>query len=644
MADIHRRRLDGEKSGRGMLGFRCRKSLDFSKVTEKSVLGTRKRESEAPEDVGARLEKRAVAELPEKYALLESLYEGVEAAISLLGIRRELCTFEAVCAAVEATTKRRFLQKHLAQIKYILPEAIDLEYVRSYDAGTLSNKWELKISLLPMPAEAEEPAEEGECAAKKPKIETVQRRRAFHARLVKFASTHSEEDDVPTHPMPERTFNGNWASKGTPEFSMPAATTCIPMEIKTTAHRAELQKSDRSPALSSHFSKSFNSCFSLKSGGSFIRNTKPAHQKPVEVSPASPGVRDTILPMPINRTSHRDVHNLVEMPTGTPHLVPSFKPFFSLKRSLPEPDLVAEDGDDPAPVSDIPTSSVQHTPLKRRHAACEEEREIVEPVELRTPIKIIRSVGTPRSTTANEFESPSKRPHFSSASKAHFSVSNSRMDQSQHASSSIPSTPVKPSISKEVPISWDVRTPGRTPDAVDQSSPIDQECSGLKTPVKSLIPANPFRSPAPVTHKHQHSPCTPQVSECGESSIYVSNNASQPGSACHDGFKSPAATPLKQGSAMRSLFGTKSDSRPSFDSPSMDVPSTPGMRTPMNPSRGSRLRSKVGTRQNLGSLFARSEDDDVCGDGGESSSCVTTTSVSGNTTLRKTLSFASEVS
>lgn len=91
---------------------------------------------------------------------------------------------------------RRFLQKHLAQIKYILPEAIDLEYVRSYDQDSRSKKWEMKISLLPMPAEAEEPSSEPRCSSKKPKIETVQRRRAFHGRLVKFVSTHPEVSDL----------------------------------------------------------------------------------------------------------------------------------------------------------------------------------------------------------------------------------------------------------------------------------------------------------------------------------------------------------------------------------------------------------------------------------------------------------------
>lgn len=87
---------------------------------------------------------------------------------------------------------RRFLQKHLAQIKHILPEAVDLEYVRLYDQESYTRKWELKIALLPMPAEETEPIRDGKCTSKKPKIESVQRRRVFHTRLARFAVTHSE--------------------------------------------------------------------------------------------------------------------------------------------------------------------------------------------------------------------------------------------------------------------------------------------------------------------------------------------------------------------------------------------------------------------------------------------------------------------
>lgn len=86
---------------------------------------------------------------------------------------------------------RRFLLRHLAQIKHILPEAVHLDWVRSYDADTREKKYEVRISLLPMPAEEVEPNASGS-TKKKPRVDTVQRRRAFHSRLVKFASTHPE--------------------------------------------------------------------------------------------------------------------------------------------------------------------------------------------------------------------------------------------------------------------------------------------------------------------------------------------------------------------------------------------------------------------------------------------------------------------
>jgi hypothetical protein len=42
--------------------------------------------------------------------------------------------------------------QHLAQIKHILPEAMKLEYVRCSNSYLQRNKWDLCISLLPMPA------------------------------------------------------------------------------------------------------------------------------------------------------------------------------------------------------------------------------------------------------------------------------------------------------------------------------------------------------------------------------------------------------------------------------------------------------------------------------------------------------------
>lgn len=555
-----------------------------------------------------------------------------------------------------------------------------------------------------MPAEVEEPPSEVGSSSKRPKIETVQRRRAFHARLVKFAATHSEvrnlltrlygfgfadtipltliplhgfalvdmiplmqvplhcemafdvntiadrtllvfqEDDVPQHPMPERTFNRNSAS------AMPVATTCIPMEIVTTKHRMEVLESHTPPASSTHFSRSFKTAFSLKTGKLATSAGRSGH---AESSPICAGLADTILPMPINRTPHRDTHTheAEQQPLGTPHLPASFSPFFSVKRS--SSDIASSEN-----LDNMPAPAVQLTPLKRRHAGPEgEEPEIVAPVELQTPIKVVRTYGTlSQQPTTSEWESPSKRPHFSPAFKPHFSVTSSPMHPP--AARSLLSTPV--TVPKEVPISWDVRTPGRISDMVERSSPIEEECAGMKTPVKSSssIPAHSFKSPAPT--KHQYTPCTPRNSESGESPVNVSYQ--QPGSACLGGFNSPAATPVKAGSSIRSLnFASPKRSSavtagsPCPCSPSMDVPSTPGMQTPVNPSRASRFRNKVAMKHsklNLGPLFAQTSDDDAdagCREDGEagSHSCVTgrsSAAASGASVLRKSLSFASEVS
>jgi hypothetical protein len=97
-------------------------------------------------------------------------------------------------------TPRRFLHQHLAQIKHILPEAVHLEYFRSWDSDLQRSKWDLSISLLPMPSPAEKEEEESEFRSselissvrKQPKISSVERRKAFHRRLLEFANTHPE--------------------------------------------------------------------------------------------------------------------------------------------------------------------------------------------------------------------------------------------------------------------------------------------------------------------------------------------------------------------------------------------------------------------------------------------------------------------
>jgi hypothetical protein len=72
--------------------------------------------------------------------------------MSLLSLHRQRSTFESICNTVEASTQRWFLLQHLAHIKHILLEAVKLEYIRCWDSDLQRNKWDLCISLLPMPA------------------------------------------------------------------------------------------------------------------------------------------------------------------------------------------------------------------------------------------------------------------------------------------------------------------------------------------------------------------------------------------------------------------------------------------------------------------------------------------------------------
>ncbi|KAH8942717.1 hypothetical protein BDL97_13G008300 [Sphagnum fallax] len=357
MSDIHRRVVrrallqanrrvvDPEKARRGLLSFRSRKletkkkeafvsrggglsvSIASKRKREWQGSGVVEEENNDDDTIKPSPLKRCTPpppkQLPPKLVLLQAFYDGLEAAVSLLSLHRKRSTFESVCNTVEASTQRRFLHQHLAQIKHILPEAVKLEYVRCWDSDLQRNKWDLCISLLPMPAagaaavdgdDDESELLEGDLLESSkliyPKqgnshIETVGRRRAFHTRLLEFASTHLEEDDVPEGLLPERSFkagsalNGRGNSKGLPisqssgqlgsmkavgssesddiEVELAPAMTCIPLEINTTPHRYSVPE----PMVltsTTHFTQLFQLQFSSKKPRDVVMVNSPGLQ------------------------------------------------------------------------------------------------------------------------------------------------------------------------------------------------------------------------------------------------------------------------------------------------------------------------------------------------------------------------------
>ncbi|GMP90691.1 hypothetical protein CsSME_00041695 [Camellia sinensis var. sinensis] len=65
--------------------------------------------------------------LPEKYEILGKFFNSLDSSIRLLRLRGSMSTFTNICPKVERLTDRRFSHGHLAQLKFILPEVIEIK-------------------------------------------------------------------------------------------------------------------------------------------------------------------------------------------------------------------------------------------------------------------------------------------------------------------------------------------------------------------------------------------------------------------------------------------------------------------------------------------------------------------------------------
>ncbi|KAL2622738.1 hypothetical protein R1flu_002943 [Riccia fluitans] len=199
----------------------------------------------------AQPKKKQPLQLPPKLKLLETFYEGLEAAISLLFCRRQMCTLKTVCKTVEQMSKRRFLRSHLAQLKFLFPEAIEIDYVRVPDLDSRRDVWDLRISIKNYSSTAfpacGSPLKKGATASPSRgdrNSQTLIRRKEFHSRLLKFASSHGEDVDVPQDPLPQRPLGGQPLSS--PPVSTPSSdavshsTKKIPSEGNLDAARSSI--------------------------------------------------------------------------------------------------------------------------------------------------------------------------------------------------------------------------------------------------------------------------------------------------------------------------------------------------------------------------------------------------------------------
>ncbi|KAL0435610.1 UNVERIFIED_CONTAM: CDT1-like protein a, chloroplastic [Sesamum radiatum] len=149
------------------------------------------------EDIVKSKKKSVEAEiqLPEKYELLDKFFNSLDSSIRLLQLKRSATTFTNISSQIESLTDRRFTYGHLAQLKFILPEAILVEKVLRHDERTSCMKPDLRITLNVEAIESK--------SKSKSHSRNLHLRKIFRGRLLDFFTSHPEGDEVPEEQLPE---------------------------------------------------------------------------------------------------------------------------------------------------------------------------------------------------------------------------------------------------------------------------------------------------------------------------------------------------------------------------------------------------------------------------------------------------------
>ncbi|PSS09437.1 CDT1-like protein [Actinidia chinensis var. chinensis] len=175
--------------------------------------------------------------LPEKYDILGKFFDSLDSSVRLLRLKGSMSTFTNISPKIEYLTDRRFSHSHLAQLKFILPEVIELKKILVHDERTSCMKPDLHVTM-----NVDAIKNEGNSNARK----------VFRSRLLNFFKAHPEEE-VPEGTLPEP-FNQSkldWHASTTR-----ASSSSSPGEALTDA------LVEQQPAAATHLSRSFRKRFS----------------------------------------------------------------------------------------------------------------------------------------------------------------------------------------------------------------------------------------------------------------------------------------------------------------------------------------------------------------------------------------------
>ncbi|KAL0844112.1 hypothetical protein Bca101_017358 [Brassica carinata] len=144
--------------------------------------------------------------IPEKYETLGKFFDALDSSIVLSRLRGSKPTFSNISGKIEHLTERRFCYSHLAQIKHILPEAIEIKRVLIQDETTCCMKPELHVTL------------NADAVENNDKSKKISLRKVFRSRLADFVKAHPQGDEVPEEPLPELFSTRKLNENSTDEF------------------------------------------------------------------------------------------------------------------------------------------------------------------------------------------------------------------------------------------------------------------------------------------------------------------------------------------------------------------------------------------------------------------------------------------
>ncbi|KAJ9176427.1 hypothetical protein P3X46_011738 [Hevea brasiliensis] len=203
------------------------------------------------------------ARIPAKYEILGEFFDSLDSSIRLLRLKGSMSTFTNISPKIECLTDRRFSHRHLAQLKFILPEAIEIKRVLMFDERTSCMKPDLHVTVN---------VDAIECDSNlKSESKNMHLRKVFRARLADFYKAHPEGDEIPEEMLPEP-FNRSKLDLSSEMTKAP--TSSSPIETLANAHVGQIRNSSlpletkalekQQTVVASHFSRSFRKHFSQK--------------------------------------------------------------------------------------------------------------------------------------------------------------------------------------------------------------------------------------------------------------------------------------------------------------------------------------------------------------------------------------------